>query len=74
MALGSLENIPIEFVLYDYDAANGETIILEAKNSNELCDDMYDLLLNPIQDEEVHVRVDTHPKSYYTYDTLSQLV
>ena len=35
---------------------------------------MNDLLLNPIQDEEVHVQVDTLPKSYYTDDTLSQLV
>ena len=63
--LGSIDNITISNILYTYDATNGETIILEEKNSIYLCDKMYDLLLNTIQAEEIGVRVDTNPKSYY---------
>ena len=72
--LGFIENIPIVNVLYDYDAANGETITLEENNSFHLCDNMDDLLLKPIQSEEVGVQVDTHPKRYYPDDPISQLV
>ena len=72
--LDYLENIPIANVLYAYDAANDETIILEVNNSIYLCDKIDDLLLKPIQSEEVGVQVDTCPKRYYPDDPISQLV
>ena len=72
--LCSLVNIPIENVLYSYDAENGKKIILEAKNSIYLFDNMDDSLMNPIQVEEVEVRVDTRPKRYYPDDRSKQLV
>ena len=64
---------PFHF-LYDNDATNSETVILEAQNSIYLCDNMDDLFLNPFQAEELGVRVDTRPKRYYTDDPSAQLV
>ena len=57
MALVYLYNILIKNVLYAYDAEKCETMILEAKNSIYLCDNMHDLVINPIQAEEVSVWV-----------------
>ena len=48
-ALGSLDNFSTASILYAYDAANSEIIILEENNSIYLCDNMNDLLLKPIQ-------------------------
>ena len=73
-ALGFIENIPIVNVLYAYDAENSKTIILEVRHSIYLCNKMDDFWLNPIQDAEVDVQVDTCTKRYYTDDASSQLV
>ena len=73
-ALGSLDNLPIADVLYAYNEENGEIIILKAKKSIYLCDKMDELLIKPIQSEEVGVQVDTRPKRYYPDDPISQLV
>ena len=69
-----LDDLPISNFLYNCDSVNGETILLEAKNSIYLCDKMDDSLLNPIQAEEVGVWVDNLPKRYYLYDLSAQLV
>ena len=72
--LGPVDNIPIEKKLCTYYAANRETIILETNNSIYLCDNMDDLLINPIQSGELVVRVNTRPKCYYMDDPSAQLV
>ena len=73
-ALGSLDNLPIADVLYAYNEENSEIIILKAKKSIYLCDKMDELLIKPIQSEEVGVHVDTHTKRYYPDDTPAQLL
>ena len=72
--LGYLDNIPIANVLYAYDAANDETIILEVNNSIYLCDKIDDLLLKPIQAEESGIRVDTCTNRYYPDEQSVQVV
>ena len=67
-SLGSMANLPIANVVYAYDALDGTVILLECNNSIYLGDSMTDSLMNPIQAEEVEVRVDTRPKRYYPND------
>ena len=71
-SLGSLPSLPIANVLYAYDAADGTVLVLEANNSIYLGDKMNDSLMNPIQAEEVDVRVDVRPKQYYPDDPFAQ--
>ena len=61
-ALGQLDNLPIANVLYAYDTQDGHVLILEANNCIYLGNEMEDSLANPIQAEEMGVRVDTRPK------------
>ena len=67
-SLGSVKNLPIANVLYAYDATDGTVILLECNNSIYLGTKMSDSLMNPIQAEEVGVRVDARPKRYYPED------
>ena len=67
-SLGSVSNLPIANVVYAYDAKDGTVILLECNNSIYLGDKMSDSLMNPIQAEEVGVRVDTRPTRYYPDD------
>ena len=64
-SLGSVSNLPIANVVYAYDSKDGTVILLECNNSIYLGDKMSDSLMNPIQAEEIGVRVDTRPKRYY---------
>ena len=57
--LGSLTGLLVANVLYAYDTPDGETLIFESNNAIYLGDKMEDSLLNPIQAEEIRVRVDT---------------
>ena len=63
--LGSLTDLPVANVLYAYDTSEGETLILESNNAIYLGDKMEDSLMNPIQAEEIGVRIDTRPQRYY---------
>ena len=45
-------------VLYAYDKIDGRTIILEHNNTIYLGGDMDDSLANPIQSEEIGIRID----------------
>ena len=67
-SLGSIKSLPIANVLYAYDAPDGTVIVLECNNSIYLGDKMNDSLLNPIQAEEVGVRIDIRPRRYYPED------
>jgi len=64
-SLGSIKDLPIAHVLYAYDAADGETLILEHNNTVYLGDNLVDSLANPIQSEDNDVRVDIRPKVIY---------
>ena len=70
--LGSLPNLPVSNVLYDYDTADGDTIILESNNSIYLGDQMQDSLMNPIQAEENGTKIDLRPSRYYPNDWSAQ--
>ena len=65
-SLGSLKRLPVANVLYAYDAIDGTVLVLESNNSIYMGDKMNDSLLNPIQAEEVDVRIDIRPKRYYS--------
>ena len=73
-ALGQLDNLPMANVLYAYDTHDGNVLILEANNCIYLGDQMEDYLANPIQAEEIGVRVDTRPKRYYPDDPMAQTI
>jgi hypothetical protein len=66
--LGSVPDLPVANVLYAYDTSEGTVLLLECNNSIYLGDKMGDSLMNPIQAEEVDVRVDTRPKRYYPHE------
>ena len=72
--LGSLTDLPVANVLYAYDTSEGETLILESNNAIYLGDKMEDSLMNPIQAEEIGVRIDTHHQRYYPDIWTSQSV
>ena len=67
-SLGSLSNLPLVNAVYAYDAQDGTVILLENNNAIYMGDQMEDSLLNPIQAEEIGVRVDTRPTRYYPDD------
>ena len=67
-SLGSVTNLPVANIVDAYDATDGTVILLECNNSIYLGVKMSDSLMNPIQVEEVGVRVDTRPKRYYPYE------
>ena len=73
-SLGKMENLPIANVVYAYDSRNGSTILLESNNCIYIGDAMKDSLVNPIQSEEVDIRMDVRPKRYYPNDPLAQSV
>ena len=73
-ALGQLDNLPMANILYAYDTHDGNVLILEANNCIYLGDQMEDSLANPIQAEEIGVRVDTRPKRYYPDDPMAQTI
>ena len=66
--LGSVPDLLVANVLYAYDTAEGTVLLLECNNSIYLGDKMGDSLMNPIQAEEVNVRVDTRPNRYYPHE------
>ena len=53
-SLGKLDNLPYAHVLYAYDHEDGSVLILEHNNTIYL----QDSLANPIQSEEIRVRID----------------
>jgi hypothetical protein len=61
-----LKRLPVANVLYAYDAMDGTVLRLESNNAIYMGDKMNDSLLNPIQAEEANVRIDIHPKRYYS--------
>ena len=63
--LGSLSDLPLAKVLYEYDTLEGETLILESNNAIYLRSKMTYLLVNPIQSEENDVKIDIRPQRYY---------
>ena len=73
-SLGSMKNLPMANVLYAYDKSDGRTIILEHNNTIYLGGDMDDSLANPIQSEEVGIRIDLRPKKYHTQATEAQTI
>jgi hypothetical protein len=70
--LGALTNLPIANVVYAYDDPGGYVLLLECNNSIYLGDKMDDSLLNPIQNEENGVRIDTRPRLYYPESSTAQ--
>ena len=60
--LGSIDNLPIAHVLYEFDKENGNVVLLEHNNTIYMGDDMIDSLDNPIQCEDNYVRVDLRQK------------
>ena len=50
--LGTIGNLPVSNALYAHDTENGENILLESNNAIYLGENMFDLLINPIQAEE----------------------
>jgi len=69
-----MENLPIANVVYAYDSNDGLTILLESNNYIYFGDGMWDSLLNPIQSEEVDIRMDVRPKKNYPNDPLAQSI
>ena len=67
-SLGSVPDLPVVNVLYAYDTNDGTVILLEVNNAIYLGDRMSNSLMNPIQAEEIGVRVDVRPKRYYPHD------
>ena len=68
-SLGSMKNLPIVNVVYAYDHANGQTLLIENHNAIYLGEHMNDSLLNPIQAEENNVHIDLRPKRFYPHET-----
>ena len=66
--LGSVSNIPIANTFYAYDAPDRKFLLFEYDKLIYLVHKFFDSLLNPIQAEEVGVRVDKRPKRYYPND------
>ena len=64
-SLGTLSNLPIANVLYAYDTAQGNTLIIENCNAIYLGEKMDDSLVNPVQCECNDTRVDLRPKMFY---------
>ena len=71
-SLESVSNIPISNVVYAYDAPDVTVLVLEYTNLIYLVHKVSISLLNPIQAEEVGVRVDTRPKIYCPNDVRCQ--
>ena len=67
-SLESLSNITIADIVYAYDAPDGTVLLLECNNLIYFGHKKSNSLLNPIQSEEVGVRVDTQPKRYWPND------
>ena len=61
-SLGSIKDLPIAHISYAYDAAEGDTLILEHNTTVYLGDNLVDSLDNPIQSEDNDVLVDIRPK------------
>ena len=64
-ALGQMEDLSIANVIYAYDTDTEDTILLGCNNIIYKEKHMQDSLINPIQCEEIDVRVDIGPKLYY---------
>ena len=73
-SLGKLDNLPYANVLYAYDHEDGSVLILEHNNTIYLGDAMQDSLANPIQSEEIGVRVDLRSRQYYGDDMKVQRI
>ena len=56
--MGTIKNLPLANVLYAYDQSDDTSILLEHNNTIYLGEDMEDSLANPVQSEEVGIRVD----------------
>ena len=61
-------------ILYEYDAADGETLIIESNNAIYLGNHMIDSLMNPIQAKDHGAHVDVQPTRYYPNDWATQQV
>ena len=72
-SLGKLDNLPNAQVLYAYNHEDGSVLLLEHNNKIYLCDAMQDSLSNPLQSEEVGVRVDLRPKHYYEGEAIHKI-
>ena len=73
-SLGTVKDLPMANVLYAYDKSDGTTILLEHNNTLYLGPDIEDSLANPIQSEEIGIRVDLRPKVFYPNDPTSQSI
>ena len=63
--LGSIDNIPIDNVLYEFYKEGGTVVLIEHNNTIYMGDDMIDYLANSIQCEDNGVRVNLRPAVYY---------
>ena len=73
-SLEKLENLTYAHVLYAYDQEDGSVLLLEHENTIYLGDAMQDSLSNPIQSEEIGIRIDLRPKLYYSEDSHAQTI
>ena len=73
-SLGKLENLTYTHVLYAYNHEDGSVLLLEHNNTIYLRDAIQDGLSNPIQSEEIGIRIDLRPRLYYSEDFQTQTI
>ena len=73
-SLGKLYNLAYAHVLYAYDHEDESVLLLEHNNTIYLGDAIQDNLSNPIQSEEIGVRIDLRPKYYHNKDGQAQSI
>ena len=62
--MGSIDNLPIAYVLYAFDKVYGTVVLIEHDNTIYMENNMIDYLANPSQCENNDVRVNLRPKLY----------
>ena len=73
-SLGKLENLTYAHVLYVYDQETGSVLLLDHNNTIYLGDAMQDSLSNPVQSDEISIRVDFRSRLYYSEDPHAQTI
>ena len=73
-SLGKLENSAYAHLLYAYDHDDGSVLLIEHNNTIYLGDTMQDSLSNPMQSEEISIRIDLRPRHYYDENCQAQTI
>ena len=70
--MGYIDNLHIAHVLYAFDKEDVTVLFLEHNNTIYMVDYVINFLANPIQCKDNDVRIDLHPKVYYSNNNNTQ--